>query len=418
MKKLIFLLTAVIWYGNTSAAGISSIDGPSSPCPNKKVKYTIDFAMLYNPPYVTETVKKVIWEFSQNGTVVHSYSKNVAFIGYFGTTSYEIPNGLPAGPIKIKVKIEYLILTMGSPVPIPASSSKTKEIYVGIETPESISGNNICPNSSGVFSVPSLTNATSYTWEVPAGWKVNGITGPVVTNQGAQVSITPCPLANGSPQSCETSLYNNYAIKAKGVSTSCGIGSYATKTITIDHPIRITETNLNYNDVRLSASPTNFPSYQWTLDPAWFFPANGNKNLPEVSFNSRGLTGLAKLTYKTPCQNTYTREWWWVLPNTGGPGSPGTPGEPQDPPGGCEPEIPVEYLTTAKSTNLIFLRDPCGEELPSAALYEYGSLKRVTLTKNNDGYEFDISNLKSGAYIMRLRTASGKHKTVKFIKLD
>ena len=407
MKHITQIILAMLIYGSVAAAEITSIDGPSTACPNKPVTYRIQFNMRHNPPLLVETVNKIIWELRQNGIVVYSQTGASAILN--------VP-GLPAGPVEINVKIEYSISAMGRV--FLSHVSKTKNIVIGVASAESISGTNICPNASGTFTIPYLANATSYTWEVPAGWKVNGTTGPVVTSPDPSVSITPCPFTNDSTQNCKTTFYTNYTIKVKGVSAACGTGNYTTKTITIDHPVRITETNLSNNDVKLNATPTNFPSYQWTLDTDWYFPTSGNINLPEVSFNGRGTTGLAKLTYKTPCQNTYNYDWWWVPPAE--PGDPGWSGDPPDPdpdPGDCEPEIPTNP-NSARSSHVIYLRDPCEEEPPVASLYANGAMKRVTLTKSFDGYEYDISELKAGAYILRIKTAKGKFKTVKFIMLD
>jgi hypothetical protein len=416
MKKIVFILAAIICYGSASAAEITSIQGPSNICPTDSTMYTVNYTLLFTvPPTVYDRVLEVKWEFIKNGSVIKTLkSSDYVSLGLKGSAKILV-NKLPYGDIKIRVKLFYLYTTPYFTTPIVIEESKN--IFVGVPDPLLIAGNAICPNSSGTFSVAPSVTATSYTWEVPAGWKVNGVTGPVVTSQGPSVSITPCPFTNDPAQACKTNFYTTYTIKVKGVSTACGTSNYTTKSITIDHPVSITETNLGNNDVRLSASPTNLPSYQWTLDPAWFFPATGKKNLPEVSFNSRGITGLAKLTYTTPCQNTYTREWWWVPPAQ--PGDPGWPGDPQDPdPSDCEPEIPANPNYSAKSGNVIYLKDPCGEEPPLVSLYANGAMVPVTLTKSFDGYEYDISELNAGAYILRVKSARGKYKSVKFIKLN
>lgn len=414
MKKLVlFILTMFIWLPAFTAE-INSIEGSGAICSSNSTTYTAYYTLAFTVPLTTyDEVRSVKWEFIQNGVVIKTLNSST-FTSIAPTGSAKITvSGLPVGSVKIQVTLSYL--SYNRLFVLPLSTQKTKDIFVGVPDATEIIGDVICPGASGVFSISALANATSYTWEVPAGWKVNGITGPVVASQGTSVTIRPC-----SDTTCRPTAFSAFTIKVKGVSSTCGQSNYFSKTIKIDHPIRITETNFPYNDVKLSASPTNFPSYQWTLDPAWYFPANGNKNLPEVSFNSRGITGLATLTYTTPCQNTYTRTWWWVLPNTGGPGSPGNPGDPQPDPGDCDPEIPSSYLPSAKAMNMIYIKAPCDQEPPAVALYssDTGSLKPVTLVRNLEGFEYDISSLKPGMYILQLKTAKGKHKTMKFIKLD
>lgn len=413
MKKLLSCLIMTVGMFHAFAAEINSIDGNSPVCPSASTTYTVNYTLNFTSLLTTfDEVKSVKWEFIQNGIIVKTLSSST-FVPIAPTGSAKINvSGLPLGTIQIRVTINYYLHTPYSNAPL--STQKTRNIFVGIPDATAINGDVICPNSSTAFSIVPLANATSYTWEVPAGWKVNGITGPVVANQGTSVTIQPC-----SDTTCRPAPFSAFTIKVKGVSGTCGQSNYFSKTIKMDHPISITETNLPYNDVKLTASPTNFPNYQWTLDPAWYFAPNGNRNLPEVSFNSRGITGLATLTYTTPCQNTYTRNWWWVVPNTGGPGSPGNPGDPPPPdPGDCDPEIPISYLQSGKGINMVYIKAPCDEQPPTAALYssDNGSLKSIALSKNSDGYEFDISGLKPGAYVMQIKTAKGKHKTMKFIK--
>jgi PKD-like domain len=404
MKSFALIIYAFFIYGSLSAAGISSIEGPSSPCPNKSLTYKVEFVMVAGP-YVSEVVYKVIWEFTQNGTVVYSKSVNTSFSGIFGTLSHTF-SGLPAGPTKLKVTLEYITLTLGGP--IPGSSSKTKEFYVGIKPPETIDGNNICPGGSGVLSIATLTNAASYTWEVPAGWRVNGILGPVVANQSTVVVIKPC-----SDSTCAPQAFSSYTIKVKGTSATCGDGSYFSKTFSIDYPFTISESAPSSTQGKLSVSMSTFPSYSWSTPSSWTNISGATTGA--VTFTHNKVSGQALLTTTTPCNNTYTRAYYFVPPaQPGDPGWPGDPGNP-DP---CDPNAPVTPSLSARSANLVFLRDPCGEVIQYAALYEFGSLKRITLTPNDNGYEFDVSNLKAGVYIMNVKTASGKHKTVKFIKLD
>lgn len=424
MKKIIFIFVALIFYGSASAAGITSITGSSTPCPTASTTYTATYAFALSPSY-GEVITSVVWEFIQNGKVI--YKKVTGGASGLGSGISQVIlsptsiggeiTALPTGKTEIKITMFYTAFFSFGP-PLQLVTIKTRDIFIGIPAAESISGNNICPNTSGIFTIPTLANSNSYTWEVPTGWKVNGVTGPVVTGQGTTVSITPCPfITTGLPQGCETTFYNEYTIKVRGSSPTCGVSDYTTKKITIDYPVRITETNLPNNNVKLTSTPNNLPSYQWTLDPAWNFPVSGNKNLPEINFNSSGITGLATLTYKTPCQNTYIRNWWWVKPAQ--PGDPGWTGDPVDPnPGDCEPGVEMNQNYSAKSGYVIYLKDPCNEIPPVASIFANGVMKRVTLTKSFDGYEYNMSELKPGSYILRVKSTSGKYKTVKFIKLD
>jgi len=400
--KLLFLILSMSLYGNAFGAAIWIVDGPSSPCPDKAITYTIVVSGNASPGY-TEFLINVIWEISQNDVVIYSKAVKISGSGNgLFSMDHQIP-GLPSGQTKIKAILEYYPITFGVYGP-KRSTSNTKNIYVGIATPEKISGSNVCPGSSGVFSIDPVKNATSYTWEVPMGWKVNGILGPVVPNQGTSVTITPCSNNKNVGPSCSLQAFQSFDIKVKGVSPTCGQGEYAVQRITIDHPFTIAEANGSDGRAILNVNPKNFPSYSWSLNSGWTDVYGINSNT--VSFKSNSVSGLATLTTRTPCNNTYVRTYYYIPQHT-------LPEEPEP----CELEIPTSYLIPENS-NLILPEDPCGEVLQSATLYDFGSQKSVALIKRTRGYEFDISTLKKGIYVLYLETTSGKSKTLKFVKKD
>ncbi|MDX1913739.1 MAG: gliding motility-associated C-terminal domain-containing protein [Saprospiraceae bacterium] len=62
----------------------------------------------------------------------------------------------------------------------------------------------ICPGGTATYTVPPVTNAGAYTWDVPAGWLVNGEPGPltVVAPGGNSVQITAGPTPGSNFQIC------------------------------------------------------------------------------------------------------------------------------------------------------------------------------------------------------------------------
>ena len=68
-----------------------------------------------------------------------------------------------------------------------------------LPTPGSISGSSHrCNNSTGTYSISAVSGASSYTWQVPSGWKINGSSTTSLTTSSTSVSITTPTSGSGS----------------------------------------------------------------------------------------------------------------------------------------------------------------------------------------------------------------------------
>lgn len=81
----------------------------------------------------------------------------------------------------------------------------------------------LCPGATATYTVPPVTNAGAYTWDVPAGWLVNGQSPPVteIAPGGNTVQITAGPTVGSSFQICVSaanSCYPDGPSKCKTVS--------------------------------------------------------------------------------------------------------------------------------------------------------------------------------------------------------
>ncbi|HYD90597.1 MAG TPA: T9SS type A sorting domain-containing protein, partial [Flavobacterium sp.] len=153
---------------------------------------------------------------------------------------------------------------------------------------------NICPNSTATFNLAAgVPHATSYTWTVPNGWKVNGITGPVVTGQGTSVQIT-------SP----TSGYGNYSIKLNAVSTTCGTSPQVSRAQKLDYPIELSAGPPD-DYAEFTVMPHDQNSYTWTLPTGW---RKIYQQYNEIFCDTRGIAGTIYVNVLTLCNRTITAQ--------------------------------------------------------------------------------------------------------------
>lgn len=70
----------------------------------------------------------------------------------------------------------------------------------------------LCPGATATYTVPPVTNAGAYTWDVPSGWLVNGQPGPVtlIAPDGNSVQITAGPTTGSNFQVCVSAANSCY----------------------------------------------------------------------------------------------------------------------------------------------------------------------------------------------------------------
>ena len=168
--------------------------------------------------------------------------------------------------------------------------SLPKTIAVSISNPAPVmSGsitqptNGVCANTSGhVYSIPAITNATSYVWSVPSGWNITGGAGTR--------SITFSSGSSGG----------NISVTAKN---SCGESSAKTIAVVLNNPppVMTGEISGPLNVCAITAgnefsipAATNATGYTWAVPSGWNITAGaGTRSITVTSGTSGGNITLS-----------------------------------------------------------------------------------------------------------------------------
>ncbi|MBC7696056.1 MAG: gliding motility-associated C-terminal domain-containing protein [Burkholderiales bacterium] len=151
------------------------------------------------------------------------------------TSSNTFPCGLPGynnGGVNnlqlctgANVCINRLVLTL-TYAPANQASPATQ--------PGAISGlNTFCPGVAQVFSIPAVSNASSYVWSVPAGWTINSGQGSTSINatpgSAGNICVYASNLCGNSASTCLSTVLNTTSSAPTSVSSSvssvCGSGT-------------------------------------------------------------------------------------------------------------------------------------------------------------------------------------------------
>ena len=196
---------------------------------------------------------------------------NQTIAGTYTITAKNSPNGC------IETMLGSAVLTV---TPLPLG-------------PTSITGSTtVCPGTSYTYSVPVLTNATSYVWTLPAGATITSGSGTRTITVLFNSTITP----------------GNATIKVKG-NNACGDGPEFSTTITINPlpalPGTITgdisicqgKTNESYS----IAPVTNATSYVWTLPFGISAVSGSTTNNIVVNYAANALSGTIIVAGRNAC---------------------------------------------------------------------------------------------------------------------
>jgi len=165
-------------------------------------------------------------------------------------------------------------------------------VVVGLATPSIIAGDiNICPGATSTYNTGSDPDADSYTWEVPYGWSVNGISGPVVTGQTNIVSLTAASSGAGFA-----------TMKVKKNSSYCGESAYKTRLIELDYTPTVYSSTTCSSNPEFSAMSAGAVSYYWEVPSNWYLP--GDPTTPMIIAYNYGNPGFVVCYTETICGNT------------------------------------------------------------------------------------------------------------------
>ncbi len=170
----------------------------------------------------------------------------------------------------------------------------------------------VCPSASGlIYSISSVTGATTYTWTVPTGWTINAGAGTT------SISVT----AGSAGQN------GNISVTA---GNSCGTSAPSTFPVVVDPgtpavPIAITGltpvcpgTSQTYS----ISAVTNATTYTWTVPTGWTITGGTGTTSITVTAGSTGQNGNISVTAGNSCGTSSAS----TLPVVVSPDSPAVPG--------------------------------------------------------------------------------------------
>lgn len=164
-------------------------------------------------------------------------------------------------------------------------------VVVGLATPSTIAGaTNICPGSASTYNTGSDPNAEFYTWEVPYGWSVNGVAGPVVAGQTNIVNIA----APGSGAGFAT-------VKVKKTSSYCGESAFQSRLIELDYTPTVYVSTTCSSNPEFSVMSAGAVSYYWEVPSNWYLA--GDPTAPSIIAYNYGNGGLVVCYTETVCGN-------------------------------------------------------------------------------------------------------------------
>ena len=238
----------------------ASISGATAVCPGTSETFSID---------------------PIDGATSYVWTLPGGWAGTSTTTSIDATTGTSGGNITVKAvndcgvgETKSLAVTVSNPAPV----------MTGVITgPESV-----CAGKAGtVYTIPAIENASSYIWNIPSDWTING------SSTSNSISVTPGP-TNASisviaKNDCGESLLSPELI----VNSSTGVpptpGDISTNlTTSAICPV--------VNNVQFSISPvTGATGYNWILPTGWEITAGANTEAIVVKIS-------ASQTYASPTQ--------------------------------------------------------------------------------------------------------------------
>lgn len=245
-------LAVVVSAGTPSMPG--AISGPSPVCPNTS-------GLVYS---ITNVANASSYDWVvPAGWVITSGS---------GTNSITVTSGSVAGNITVAA-----VNSCGT----SAVRSRSITLNPAIPaTPGSVTGPAmVCPNTTGhTYSIASVPNATTYTWNVPAGWSITAgaNTTSITVNAGAAGQNGNITVTAGN--SCGTSTAQSYAV-AVSPSRPGAPGS-----ITGPSPVCPNATGILYS----VAPVANATSYTWSLPAGWSITSGAGTNAITVTTGAAG----------------------------------------------------------------------------------------------------------------------------------
>ncbi|TVZ27340.1 putative secreted protein (Por secretion system target) [Gillisia sp. Hel_I_86] len=228
----------------------SAISGSNTVCPNTSETYSVTN---------DATASEYIWTLPNGWTGTSTTSSITINTGNSGS-----------GNITVKAKND-------------CGTSSAATIAVSVKAPAPVMSGTIsgpaliCAGSGGlIYSIPAITNATSYTWTLPNGWSGTSTSNSITATAGSSGNISVI-----AKNSCgDSSASQNFNVQStSGIPATPGL---ITTSLGDNEKICPPYSNISFN----VPSVANATSYNWILPSGWEITAGMNTNNIIVRVNA------------------------------------------------------------------------------------------------------------------------------------
>ncbi len=404
MKKLLVLAFLLAGASVSFAGRITSLTGPSTICPNESATYTVsyltDFTLSGNSSL--ETVNLMTWEFRNNGQVFRTINATgFATVALFKPVNFSITTAnLPLGTITVSVRMLSSRVIFGMTAFSAFVGSFTTNC--GLAQPSAISGGEIIfPGESKVYAVTADPKATSYTWEVPVNWKVNGINGPIVSGQSNSVTITAPPCSSSVYRSDVSVLKfktHSGLIKVRAVSSTCGTSAPRERYINVDYPLNILASE-NYPDLVTFMVDPVFVSFYWTIPDGWEV-VGGSIYSNTITVKHNGLPSSAIVSVVSNASACFYQQSY-----------------DYQPPSNCLNCLQLFSAYPNPASTTLTIVSP-SRKLNHIEIESNGAFESFQKDQVGEKSVVDVSHLEPGYHILKIVDENGKRHLIRFLKKE
>ncbi|MEO1052628.1 MAG: T9SS type A sorting domain-containing protein [Bacteroidota bacterium] len=291
--------------------------------------------------------------------------------------------------------------------PYNYNSGKTVDVGTFITRPSALNGPSfLCNSEARSYTASPAPGASNYTFTVPSGWKINGVTRTSLTINSRTVTITAPSSGRGTGQ-----------IRVRANKTNvCGSAnsSYRTKTITYGRQYPVispSSATVGRNSfVTLNASGIALSNYRWIIPNGW--SAVTGLNSSELIAITGNTSGSFHVEVAALSCGINVGDYVNVTVTGGGGGFFGVAqdGELTDSETLNASNLTKEITIFPNPANdrLKLTMPNEGTKIVSISMVDVSNGKQVLNQKMNDNSSIDLSNVEDGIYILNIVTLSGE----------
>lgn len=284
------------WSGNSTTESIPVTVGTSGGTISVIANNSCGSSSPRNLSVIVSTVPNQPGSIAGNSSACQGSGQVFSISSVPGATSYvwTLPSGWSG--TSNSESITATVGSVGGTISVAANNScglsTARNLSVTVLTvpaqPVSISGGTgVCEGSIQVYSISSVSGATSYTWTLPPGWSGTSNSESITATAGASggtISVT----ANNS---CGSSAVRNLTVTITPIPDQPGAIS------------GLTTICQGSNQVYSISTVTGATSYTWTLPSGW----SGTSNSESISVTAGATGGIISVTANNSCGSGISR---------------------------------------------------------------------------------------------------------------